>query len=62
MASQPGTFGVIPQKIDLTPKRHHGYAVLLFILGTLFPPLGKLSVLLMAHRLERSLTCASIKP
>ncbi|KZV93380.1 hypothetical protein EXIGLDRAFT_691797 [Exidia glandulosa HHB12029] len=26
--------------IDLTPKRHHGYAVILFIFGTLFPPLG----------------------
>jgi uncharacterized membrane protein YqaE (UPF0057 family) len=25
---------------QLTPKRHHGYAVLLFILGTLFPPLA----------------------
>lgn len=31
----------IPSKIDLTPKRHHGYAVLLFILGTLLPPLGQ---------------------
>lgn len=30
----------IPKKIDLTPKRHHGYSVLLFILGSLFPPLG----------------------
>ncbi|KAF8798025.1 hypothetical protein BYT27DRAFT_7203723 [Phlegmacium glaucopus] len=30
----------IPSKIDLTPKRHHGYAVLLFILGTLFPPIA----------------------
>jgi len=27
-------------KVDLKPKRHHGYAVLLFILGTLFPPLA----------------------
>ncbi|CAE6492291.1 unnamed protein product [Rhizoctonia solani] len=27
-------------KIDLTPKRHHGYAVLLFIFGTFFPPLA----------------------
>ncbi|KAI0797668.1 hypothetical protein C8Q75DRAFT_728925 [Abortiporus biennis] len=27
-------------KIDLTPRRHHGYAVVLFILGTLFPPLA----------------------
>ena len=26
--------------IDLKPRRHHGYAVLLFILGTLVPPLG----------------------
>ncbi|KAF8654135.1 hypothetical protein AX16_003666 [Volvariella volvacea WC 439] len=31
---------VIPSKIDLTPRRHHGYAVLLFIMGTLFPPLA----------------------
>ncbi|KAL1686381.1 hypothetical protein GGG16DRAFT_64338 [Schizophyllum commune] len=30
----------IPTKIDLTPRRHHGYAVLLFIMGTLFPPLA----------------------
>jgi len=34
------TYGVIPQKVDLTPRRHHGYAVLLFIVGTLFPPLA----------------------
>ncbi|PSR94104.1 hypothetical protein PHLCEN_2v4532 [Hermanssonia centrifuga] len=27
-------------KVDLTPKKHHGYSVLLFIFGTLFPPLG----------------------
>ncbi|RDX56538.1 hypothetical protein OH76DRAFT_1336347 [Lentinus brumalis] len=27
-------------KVDLTPRRHHGYAVLLFIFGTLFPPLA----------------------
>ncbi|KAF8350706.1 hypothetical protein F5887DRAFT_940536 [Amanita rubescens] len=30
----------IPPKIDLTPRRHHGYAVLLFIMGTLLPPLA----------------------
>ncbi|PFH54355.1 hypothetical protein AMATHDRAFT_53288 [Amanita thiersii Skay4041] len=30
----------IPGKVDLTPRRHHGYAVLLFIMGTLFPPLA----------------------
>ncbi|KAJ7097926.1 hypothetical protein B0H15DRAFT_823341 [Mycena belliarum] len=29
-----------PKTPDLKPKRHHGYAVLLFILGTLFPPLA----------------------
>lgn len=28
-------------KVDLTPRRHHGYAVVLFIFGTLFPPLGE---------------------
>ncbi|OCH85317.1 hypothetical protein OBBRIDRAFT_785041 [Obba rivulosa] len=27
-------------KVDLKPKRHHGYSVLLFIMGTLFPPLA----------------------
>lgn len=27
-------------KVDLTPKRHHGYAVLLFIFGTFFPPIA----------------------
>ncbi|KIK57832.1 hypothetical protein GYMLUDRAFT_46043 [Collybiopsis luxurians FD-317 M1] len=27
-------------KLDLTPRRHHGFSVLLFILGTLFPPLA----------------------
>ncbi|KAF9052635.1 hypothetical protein BJ165DRAFT_1339947 [Panaeolus papilionaceus] len=34
------TYGIVPQKIDLTPRRYHGYAVLLFIMGTLFPPLA----------------------
>jgi len=33
---RPQTF----TKIDLKPKRHHGYAVILFILGTLLPPLA----------------------
>jgi len=27
-------------KVDTTPRRYHGYAVLLFIMGTLFPPLA----------------------
>jgi uncharacterized membrane protein YqaE (UPF0057 family) len=27
-------------KVDLRPRKHHGYAVLLFIFGTLFPPLA----------------------
>ncbi|TCD66019.1 hypothetical protein EIP91_001919 [Steccherinum ochraceum] len=27
-------------KVDLTPRRHHGYSVVLFIMGTLFPPLA----------------------
>jgi len=31
---------MIPGKVDLTPKRHHGYAAILFIMGTLFPPLA----------------------
>jgi len=29
-----------PNKISLKPRRHHGYSVVLFILGTLFPPLA----------------------
>lgn len=28
-------------KVNFTPKRHHGFSVLLFIIGTLFPPLGE---------------------
>ncbi|EMD38316.1 hypothetical protein CERSUDRAFT_113479 [Gelatoporia subvermispora B] len=27
-------------KVDLKPKKHHGFSVLLFIMGTLFPPLA----------------------
>ncbi|KAJ4000779.1 hypothetical protein F5050DRAFT_331306 [Lentinula boryana] len=30
----------IPTKISLKPKRRHGFSVLLFILGTLLPPLA----------------------
>jgi len=30
----------IPSKISLKPKRHHGYSVVLFVMGTLFPPLA----------------------
>ncbi|KAJ7063311.1 hypothetical protein C8F01DRAFT_71152 [Mycena amicta] len=30
----------IPTKAQLKPQRHHGYSVLLFILGTLLPPLA----------------------
>jgi len=26
--------------VDLTPRRHHGYIILIFIIGTLFPPLA----------------------
>lgn len=33
----------LPKKIDLTPKKHHGFQVILFILGMLVPPLGELS-------------------
>lgn len=29
-----------PRNISLKPKRHHGYSVVLFVLGTLFPPLA----------------------
>ncbi|KAF5315796.1 hypothetical protein D9611_004694 [Ephemerocybe angulata] len=40
--SEMATYGIAPTngKIDLTPRKHHGYAVVLFILGTLFPPLA----------------------
>ncbi|KAF9069617.1 hypothetical protein BDP27DRAFT_1392285 [Rhodocollybia butyracea] len=31
---------IVPKKISLKPKRSHGFSVLLFILGTLFPPLA----------------------
>ncbi|KDR81614.1 hypothetical protein GALMADRAFT_89750 [Galerina marginata CBS 339.88] len=31
---------LVPKKIELKPKRHHGYAVFLFIMGTVFPPLA----------------------
>ncbi|KAG6897577.1 hypothetical protein C0992_000165 [Termitomyces sp. T32_za158] len=34
------SFHVQSANVDLKPKRHHGYAVLLFIMGTLFPPLA----------------------
>ncbi|TFK29940.1 hypothetical protein FA15DRAFT_580607 [Coprinopsis marcescibilis] len=38
--SEMATYGIVPQKIELKPQRYHGYAVILFILGTLFPPLA----------------------
>jgi hypothetical protein len=40
--SEMATYGVMPTngKIDMKPKAWHGYAVILFILGTLVPPLG----------------------
>ncbi|KAG5727990.1 hypothetical protein E4T56_gene19416 [Termitomyces sp. T112] len=34
------SFYAQPSNVDLKPKRHHGYAVILFIMGTLFPPLA----------------------
>ena len=30
----------LPTKLDLTPRRHHGYLILIFIIGALLPPLG----------------------
>jgi hypothetical protein len=43
-SSIPSLLDVMPpparKKSKLVPKRHHWYGVLLFILGTLFPPLG----------------------
>ncbi|TEB31302.1 hypothetical protein FA13DRAFT_1732752 [Coprinellus micaceus] len=40
--SEMATYGVMPTngKIDMKPKAWHGYAVILFILGTLVPPLA----------------------
>ncbi|KAK0240139.1 hypothetical protein EDD85DRAFT_475763 [Armillaria nabsnona] len=36
-----GIQAYVPNTVsDLKPKRHHGYAVFLFIMGTLFPPLA----------------------
>lgn len=31
----------VPTKVDLTPKRHHGFQFVLFLLGWLLPPLGE---------------------
>ncbi|EAU88539.2 hypothetical protein CC1G_04245 [Coprinopsis cinerea okayama7 len=33
-------YGIVPQKIELRPRRYHGFAFLLFIMGTLLPPLA----------------------
>lgn len=33
-------------KVDLTPKKWHAYSVLLFILGSLLPPLGMYTYLI----------------
>lgn len=44
----------LPQKVDLTPKRHHGFQFVLFILGWLLPPLGEL---LRNMLLRRGLCC-----
>ena len=31
----------LPKKLDLTPKKHHGFQVVLWLLGMLLPPIGK---------------------
>lgn len=31
----------LPKKIDLRPKKHHGFQVVLWLLGLLVPPLGE---------------------
>jgi len=51
----------VPTKIDLTPKRHHGYGVLLFILGTLFPPLGQYSLLVVPQPSSPSPTAVAAR-
>ncbi|EJD44050.1 hypothetical protein AURDEDRAFT_114380 [Auricularia subglabra TFB-10046 SS5] len=40
MSSTTGRSPFKKGTVDLTPRRHHGYAVILFIFGTLFPPLA----------------------
>lgn len=57
MASAVNTFA--PNgKIDTTPRRYHGYAVILFIMGTLFPPLGKYYHLLQMLKPSHTLSLA----
>lgn len=31
----------IPKKIDLRPKKHHGFYIFIWIMGMLLPPLGE---------------------
>lgn len=62
----PSLLDVMPpparKKSKLVPKRHHWYGVLLFILGTLFPPLGTFMVLIIdsidANLGRRSCCCS----
>jgi hypothetical protein len=35
---------VLPKKIDVKPKKHHGFYVVLVLLGWLLPPLGESSL------------------
>ena len=34
----------LPKKLDLRPKKHHGFQFFLWALGMLLPPLGEWSV------------------
>jgi hypothetical protein len=31
----------LPKKVSLKPKKHHGFTLVLFLLGLLLPPLGE---------------------
>lgn len=35
---------VLPKKISLVPKKHHGFLFILFLLGCVLPPLGESSL------------------
>lgn len=46
---------MLPKKVSLKPKKHHGFQVFLWLLGLLLPPLGKLF-----PRLGSACTCEEV--
>src|SRR5260370_29282136 len=50
----PPSMPTIPQVKSVKPKRHHGYNFFLFLLGTLFPPLGMSLFNPSSHLINRS--------